>query len=184
MKKILVLLLIACMIFTGCGSGSSDDNNSKTKTAESNIDETESEIQESQNSTPEGKEIEELTYGSTFQFDDMEITIGKDIEWSVVENEFSDKNGSEVIRIPANLKNISDETKSLNMFYIRLFGSKGTQLDTVSAYFDSDIVDEPDMRSGAEVDGFFHLLYDGDGDYYIEFDNFSEKLEVKLPISK
>ena len=42
----------------------------------------------------------ELTLGSTFEFDGLEITVGKEISFDTLKNQFSDKNGSTVVRIP------------------------------------------------------------------------------------
>ena len=72
------------------------------------------------------------------------------------------------------------------MFYYKFFGSKGNELDSVGSYFsdEGDIDSAKEMRPGSSQNTHMHILYDGDGDYYINFDNFHEKLEVKIPIVK
>lgn len=129
-------------------------------------------------------EKDEMTFGSTFEFDGVQIQMGDTYEWVVVENQFADSNGADAIKLPITVTNLSDETHGLNMFYFTVYGSAGTKLDNISAYFDNDISWEGEMRSGATLEAYMHILYDGDGDYYIEFDNYSEKIEVKLPIAK
>lgn len=103
---------------------------------------------------------------------------------TTVENQYSDHNGASVVAIPITVVNNSDETKGLNMFYFKVFGSNGTELDTISTYFtESDIEWAGEARSGATMESTMHILYDGDGEYVIEFDNFAEQVEVKLPIT-
>lgn len=126
----------------------------------------------------------QLTFGDKFTFDNLEITISDNISWDKVDNQFSDHNGKTVVRVPVTIKNISDDTHSLNMFYYKVYGSQGNELDSVSFLFD-DVVDKAgDMRSGATQNTSFVFLYDGDGDYYIEFDNYKEKIEVKMHVEK
>lgn len=182
MKKLLALLLaIATLfVFAACSSGE-NSTNPDSKDNDVSDETTEPETTEA--------ESKELTFGSTFVFDDLEITIGneEDVTWDKIDNEFSDKNGADVIVLPVTVKNLKDESHSLNMFYYKIYGSAGTEADTASAYFsDSDIEYAGDMRSGASVTSAFHIVYDGDGDYYIEFSELfaSDKIEVKLPIAK
>jgi hypothetical protein len=124
--------------------------------------------------------------GDTFTFDNLEITLGTNIEWSVVVNQFSDKNGSDVIKLPITVKNLKDETHGLNMFYFTFFGPDGTKLDSVSSFFMDDSIDfAGDMRSGAIQNAFMYILYDGNGDYFVEFSMlFGNTIEVKVPIQK
>lgn len=127
----------------------------------------------------------ELTYGDTFTFDKLEITCGGQIKWTKLNNQFSDKNGADVMEVPVTIKNISDETHGLNPFYYNFYGPDGNEIDSVSTYFDNDVFQAGDMRSGATQSTFFHILYSGDGDYYIEFSTIlSDKIEVKLPVKK
>ena len=122
--------------------------------------------------------------GDTFVFDGFEITTGTEISWGVVENRFSENNGKSVIKVPVTLVNKNDKTGSLNSFYVDFFGSQGTELDTVDSYFDDSIFDYKDMRSGASKSGYFCLLYDGDGTYGIDFDNWSSKTSIEFTVTK
>lgn len=163
MKKLLTILL--CVMLTVCCSacfslpGGSGGSSGTSKT-------------------------QEVTLGDTFTFDGLEITFGAVYGFSTIDNEFSAHNGKEAIRIPIALKNTTGETKSLNIFYYKFFGPSGNELDIVGTLFDDDISYAGEMRSGATMESFVYLLYDGDGDYYAEFDNFSSKVEVKMPLAK
>lgn len=125
-----------------------------------------------------------LTFGSTLTFDDLEITIGDSIKWVKLDNQFSDHDGADVAELPITVKNLSDETHGLNMFFYSFYGPDGTKLDTVFSYFENDAFSAGDMRSGATQQTFFHILYTSDGDYYIEFKDYVNTIEVKLPIKK
>lgn len=182
MKRELIAVLVGtCILCAGCSGttlnssvNSGDGDPKTTQTATPTFAPTPA-------PTPEKKEY---TFGSTFEFDDVEITIGTAIEWTKVSNQFSDKNGKAVIKLPVTIKNVSDETHGLNMFYYKFYSPAGTKIETVSAYFKDDISSVGEMRSGAEKQAYIHILYEDDGDYYIEFNNYKDKLEVKLPIKK
>lgn len=151
---------------------------------EATTESTETESEKPNDEPKDEPKDNKLTLGSTFEFDNLQLTIGDTIGWDVVANQYSDNNGAEVVTIPVTVKNIGDETNSLNMFFYKFFGSKGTTLDTVGSYFDDDADSLGDLRPDAEINGNFHMMYDGDGTYYIEFDNFSDKIEVEIPVQK
>ena len=70
------------------------------------------------------------------------------------------------------------------MFYYSFFGTQGTELDTVAAYFDESIDYAGDIQPGASYTKYLYILYDGDGKYIIDFDNYSEKKTVEINIQK
>ncbi len=131
-------------------------------------------------------EAQQATYSfdTPFMFDNLEIVIGSDVKLTEVDNQFSDLNGKETIAIPISVTNKSDELHGLNMFNYKVYGSQGLELEMVGSYFDDNIDYVGDMRPGATANGYIYALYDGDGDYYIYFDNYVEQVEVKLPLSK
>ena len=114
-----------------------------------------------------------LTFGSAFQFNGssgrIELTFGTDVFWGEVENSWSEHYGATVFAIPVTIQNISNSTGGLNPFDFTLFGSNGLSLSSVGSWFDYDIAWESNMRAGASKTGLFHFLYDGDGEYVIEF---------------
>ena len=125
------------------------------------------------------------TFGDVVEFDDLEITFIDDVAWSTIDNEFSDINGAVVFFAPIVVKNMKNETHGLSLFYYTQYGSKGTGLDNVGFYFDGEVAFAGDMRPGATQETFMSFLYDGDGDYYVEFSElFGDTVEVKLPIKK
>jgi hypothetical protein len=134
--------------------------------------------------TPPSADSGEFTLGDTFVFDSLEITFGADYKWIVWENSFSDLNGSDVVGVPITVKNLKDETHGLSMFKYTIYGSNGTKSAGGSFYIDDNIDIAGDMRSGATQEAFMYILYDGDGDYYIEFDDWRNKIEVRIPIEK
>ncbi len=157
---------------TGCeeGSTSADGNVAASEVVEDTAQETNDDI---------------LTLGSTFEFDNLEITLGGDINWTTIDNEFADHAGADVFYIPITVTNLSDETHGLNMFAVRQFGSQGTQLDSISTWFmENDIDFAGEMRSGATQEAYMHILYDGDGEYVLEFGFLNTEIEVKIPVIK
>lgn len=122
--------------------------------------------------------------GEMFTFDDLEITLGKDISFTTLKNEFSEYNGKTVVKLPITVKNIKDETHGLNMFYYNVYGSNGTEVKTVTIYFDNGIDEAGDLRSGASYTKYMYFIYDGDGQYAIEFDNWSSKVTVEFDVKK
>ena len=123
--------------------------------------------------------------GETFTFDDLEITLENNISFTKIDNEFSEYNGQDVVKLPITVKNIKDETHSLNMFYYSIYGSKGTELSTVSSYFDDSVDFAGDLRSGASYTKYLYFLYDGNGKYAIEFSEiFGAKTTVEFDVNK
>lgn len=129
-------------------------------------------------------EISTVGLGDTFTFDDLEITIGTEIAFAKIENEFSEDNGKEVVKLPVTVKNIKDETHSLNMFYYKVFGATGTEANNAFAYFDDSVDEAGEIRSGGSYTKYMYFIYDTDGTYAIEFDNWSEKVTVEFEVKK
>ena len=123
--------------------------------------------------------------GSTIKFDGFELTFDTTYSFATIENQFSEHNGASVIKLGVNVKNVSNETKSLNMFFCKFFGANGIELDGVGAYFSGDdVLWAGDLRPGASYKKYFHILYDGNGKYSIDFDNYSQKKSVDFNVSK
>lgn len=125
--------------------------------------------------------------GETFKFDDFELTIGSDIKIDIIKNEFSEHDGKDVIKIPITVKNIGKETTSLNMFYYNCYGTQGIQLEDASSFFDDSLDYAGSLRSGASYTRYAYYIYDGDGEYTLEFNNSlldSDKIEVKFNVKK
>lgn len=124
------------------------------------------------------------TFNETFEFDDLNITIGSDYTFTTVSNKYSDYYNKAVIKLPITIKNISNETHGLNMFYYDIYGSQGTEVKDVNSYFDENVDYAGDLRSGAEYTKYLYIVYDGDGLYTIEFDKWDNKITVEFSIKK
>lgn len=176
MKKLLQMSLCCfCCVGFLCGCDSNDTDTKKPNEGNSQ-----------ENEKTDNKK-EEYVLGKAFKFDDLEITIGNEFTYTVVDNEYSDHHQAEVIKIPVTVKNLKDETHGLNMFYYNFYGSKGTRVDTVAALFseNNDSVDfAGDLRTDASYTKYFYVIYDGDGTYTIEFNNFSEKISIDFEVKK
>lgn len=173
MKKIILLIVLVMIL---CFSGCSSENDGNTEKS-------------SETPSSEKETAKEPGFGDTITFDGLEITFSSEYNFTSLDNEYSELDGSDVIRIPVHVKNVSDDVAGINMFYIKTYGSKGIALDDISFYFteDNDMLYDAgtdSLRSGAEIDVICHVLFDGDGDYYISFDNISSKIEIKLAINK
>lgn len=173
-KKILSVLLILFVVIglTGCVEESSSTSNNTSNDSTS-----------SENSTTETKN-DKYGLGDTITFDGLELTFDTTYSFVTVDNQFSDQNGKDVIKLGINVKNVSPDTNSLNMFYYTLFGSQGTELDDITAYFDDSVDFAGDLKPDASYKTYFYILYDGDGKYSIDFDNYSEQLSVEFDVTK
>jgi len=125
----------------------------------------------------------ELPLGSTFLFEDMEITIGDTLGWAEIESGWSDRDGELVFYLPVTVTNRSGETR--NFFpWFELYGPSGLELDRISFYFD-DIAHMGGMRDGATQDGYMHILYEGDGEYVIVFyDWWNPPIEIVFQVRR
>lgn len=182
-NKLIAAFVAACIMACALAGCSSSNNSPSGNTDSGNAGDAQS---SEPAATPEAGEDtpKEITFDTPFDFDDLTITLGSGIQATVLDNQFSDQNGATVIAIPISVTNNSDETKGLNMFYYKAFGPDGTQLDDVSAYFsETDIAFAGEARPGATIESTLDILYTENGDYYIAFDNFKDKVEVRLPIA-
>lgn len=123
--------------------------------------------------------------GETFVFDNFELSIGSDVTFETIKNEFSEHNGKEVIKVPVNVKNIGEDSRNLNMFYYKCYGSQGIELDDAASFFDDSLDYAASLKNGASYTRYVYYLYDGDGEYSIEFnEGWGTKLEVKFNVAK
>ena len=176
-------LLFLILVFTN--TGDSTDNNTNNSSNYSNNNSNYSNNSSSE-SSKESSKPSKKTIGleETFTFDDLEITLGKNISFATINNQFSDYNGQTAVKLPITVKNLKDETHGLNMFFYSVYGSKGTEVDTPSAYFDDSIDFAGDLRTGASYTKYLYFMYDGNGTYAIEFDDWLSKRTVEFTINK
>ncbi len=123
--------------------------------------------------------------GETFEYSDLEITIGPDYSFDTVDNEFSEYHNQTAVKMPITIKNIGDESNSLNMFSYNIYGPQGTEVKKLSSYFDDDIDFAGELRPEASYTKYLYFLYEDNGIYEIDFDNFwQDNIIVKLDIEK
>jgi len=144
---------------TGCGAKDDDDNKKDSK--------------------------KQYGFNETFEYDGLEVTVGDSYLFDKVENKYSDLDGKELIKIPITVKNVSDETNSLTTSQINQFGPNGTEVDSLFIGDDDDLAVSSDLRPDASYTKYYHILYDGDGEYVLEFSDWPNKsIEVKINITK
>ena len=175
MKKVGYLLfcfLALFVILSACSPATNETPNEGTTGAGTQTEQA-TQAQEQEEVGEPAVQDGPITFGSTFQFDGssglIEIGFGTDVFWGEVENSFSPHYGSSVFGIPVTVRNLSSRTGGLNAFDFSLFGSSGLSLDSIGTFFDHDIAWESNMRAGASQTGLLYFLYDGDGEYVIEF---------------
>ena len=127
------------------------------------------------------------TYSTgTVTFDGFEITLGNNYE-IVTDTKTSSKHyGDSVIKLPATIKNVSSSDDHLNMYHHYYYGPTGTKLDKLMSDFGSrdDAIDYVHVDLGDSKIQYFYILYDGDGKYKIEFNNYSETKTIEFTIKK
>lgn len=132
--------------------------------------------------------ISKNTYalGDTFEFDNFEITIDKKYSFVKTDDILGNDYGKYVIKVPVTVKNLSDEKQSLNSSKYSLFGSTGVEADIIAYQYD-DSIDRAaikELRPGGTYKKYFYILYDGDGIYSIDFDNYLERISVEFNVKK
>lgn len=120
----------------------------------------------------------------TIKFDGLELVFGQ-YSFAEVDNKYSEYYEQTVVKIPVTIKNTSNEPNSLYYFYYKLFGVSGVESPDVYYYFDDDVSQGGDLLPGISYTKYFHILYDGDGEYTIVFDDLLfEKKTVKITVKK
>lgn len=124
--------------------------------------------------------------GETFEFDDLEITIGNNISWGTIDSRWSDLDGETYFYLPVTITNIGDSSNSLGSWAFDIFGPRGIALESITWDVEGDdITREPDIRPGVTVSGNLHILFDGDGEYLLEFNTWgSDEIQVFFNVTR
>ncbi len=190
MKKVLLAVTALCVMLPlfACSLTKTPDtslNSDSSDFSDSSVPQPDSNSSDPQSSSDSSEPTDEITLGSTFAFNDLEITVGTEIGWDVIKNQFANENGRDVIVVPLTVTNLSDETNMLNIFSISEYSPSGQELEQIGTYFENDVFSMGKLRPGATGKTNLHILYDSDGDYYLEFGLFLGKaIEVKIPVKK
>ena len=173
-------ILMITLAFTGCANQKQNAGN-----ADETINQTPVQATSEPTHTPEpAQEKAEVSFGDTIEFSGFELTIGDSIEWTILDNAYSDHNGADIVKLPVYAKNIGDETQKFSFMWCKTFGANGLEQDMIQAFFKDDLRSVGEMRPGAETSAYMYFIYDGDGDYYISLENGKEICEVKIPVTK
>ena len=181
MKKIFIILaVLMVLVLSGCFSLKNESLDNLVSLMMENYPSEDSNDEEA---------MKNLTYGSTFNFNDFEITIGENS--SVINNGvsgdfYSSSYISDYVKLPIKIKNIKESSNELSSAECRFFGPKGTAVGNGMGVFEGKTATNVAMRSGVTHEGFLYLQYDGDGEYVIEFQRYSSETiyEVKINVTK
>lgn len=141
-----------------------------------------SSYESSQIEVPQGA----YTYGDEISYKDFTVVFSSNYYFTTIDNRFSEYHGQEVVVFPVTITNNSGKTDQINPFDVSIFNSAGQKNPSIYAYFNKDLISVGDIRNGATCEAEFYSLYDGDGDYYIEFDGGLNRpnIEICLPVIK
>ena len=120
-----------------------------------------------------------------FELDGFKVKFTGEYEFSTVENQFSEWNGKPVIKVAANIENVSSEYDYF-MLYCSITDPNGEKIDDLDAYFDDGIFNFMNqIQKGSPTKGYFTIPYTVDGEYRFEFsDIVSKKCVYKINITK
>jgi len=125
-----------------------------------------------------GSDEEQLYTGTyelnkTFAFSGLEITLIDDITWTTIPNSnaVSELRGRTVAVIPITIKNTSTRVNRLNSQHVEIFSPNEEELEPVGWVFNVDISES--IEPNETLITHLHVLYDGDGEYIVLFQNFS-----------
>ena len=106
--------------------------------------------------------------GDTFVAGGLEFNFGTDIVGGVVDSTWHTNYGELYFKVPVTMTNVSDE--SIDWFTVNKYGPDGTALDWfVLLDTDDDIERMGGLRPGASHEGYMYFLFEGDGEYVVEF---------------
>ena len=125
------------------------------------------------------------TIDEDFNFDNLKLNISSTYEVVTITDEYSSYKGTKLIKMPISIENTGTESTKLNSYYLKFYGPDGTEQEKNYSYeYDDGLGMAGDLRSGASYTKNLYFEYKGTGEYVIEFNNYSEKLEVKFKINE
>ena len=131
--------------------------------------------------TPEtqtSSESQLFTFGSTFVYRDLEITIGSANRYR---SQFWQ---SDWIRVQITMTNLRDSSHRFFSSNITVFDPNGIEVVVAdSSAFDNNIWESGNMQSGATQTAFIYFQDRGDGEYLMEFsERLVQTVSISLPI--
>lgn len=119
-----------------------------------------------------------------FTFDELEITIGKNYSFDIIDNEFDKDNKKEVVKLPINVKNLKNEEHHLSMIYYTIKSPNKVKLASKARYYNDSIDYAENLPSEKSYTKYIYFVYEKDGVYSLDFNNGNEKKEVYIEIKK
>ena len=189
-RSILAATVVLVFALLAIGSGSSDSKET-TSYAWSAQNEENGEAQATPDVAPETTEAttvkKNYKLGETFTMADFEVTLGTNYSFVKIDNQFSERYGQDVVKLPVTIKNVGSETTSFPLT-IDYFGSKGTEVDNPSYYFDDNLSTSSNLRPGASQSGYLYFMYDGNGVYGLDFEELfswsDDTISVEFEVTK
>jgi len=118
-----------------------------------------------------------------FEMDGYKVNMTGEYEFSTVDNQFSEWNGKPVIKVAANIENVSSKYDYC-MLYCTITDPNGETIDNLDAFFDDGIFMKQ-IEKGKPTKRYFVIPYTGDGEYRFEFsDIVSQKCVYKINITR
>ena len=192
--KVLIIIGVIFLLMGGCvvvgtyyiGKKASDFVNDVAGDLEENFgdviedieEEVESQIEEQTQSNTSEKGL-----GDTFTFDNLEITVGSTAEVFVADESVDSYEGKEFIKVPLTIKNVgTDENRFKSYNYSIYFGED--YLFKMGTIFDDSVESSDFIGSGETYNANIYFLYEGDGSYKIELNNYTNIVNIVFDVTK
>ena len=122
----------------------------------------------------------EFSLGEMFEFEGLEITFEDDILGGTVDAGWSDLDGEHYFVLPITVTNTSDASRRFP-WDITVFDPSGSETDDrLTLLFAEDITHSDDILPGATIERYFHILFNGSGEYTIEFDSWRNNITLQV----
>jgi len=116
------------------------------------------------------QDVQYMTLGESFIFDDLEITIENDMRFATARRARSSRDGDTAVYFPIRVTNIGNRQHTLSTLNTSYFDPSGERGVCSCAYFpNTSILRERDIAPGETRESFIHLLLTEDGEYTLEF---------------
>lgn len=135
--------------------------------------------------TGNNEEIQsDFEIGESFEFMDFEVTINKIKGFTKIDKEYSADDGLEIIKLPITIKNNGSSKDHLSMFYYKMYSPDNKEILSKGQYFDESLDYAADLNPGESYTKYIYIPYSGNGNYILEFNNFSNKIKIVLNVKK
>lgn len=123
------------------------------------------------------------TLGSTFNFDDLEITLGAQAEVFTHTDESSAYNGKTFVKVPVTIKNNKTYDHKLKSFYYYIYYGE-SELSRVGNTFEDSVDSADNLASGESYDKYIYFLCDQDGTYKLKFYDWTKTVNVEFEVTR